>query len=189
MCKGTRLHAVCALFLLLAVQGCATMAYKTAVDERGLETLYKDEKATAALKAAIFNDETVGYLEQSVAVYRGHAYIVGEYERAAQKRRLQELAVNTEGVRWVSVYLLPDTPESEGACETEDSLELKARVKKSLVLDEDVWATNVDVLVVQCHVVLVGLVGSDAERRKAVAHARDVRGARRVESYLQVAED
>jgi len=61
-------------------------------------------------------------------------------------------------------------------------------LKSKLVADMDVWSTNIDVKVVQCHVVLLGIVESKEEITRAVAHARSVAGVRDVTSYLTSTE-
>jgi len=87
-------------------------------------------------------------------------------------------------VREVTTFLLPKKPGDP--CGTTDNLEKKALVSKALIADKDIWSTNVNVEVVQCRVVLLGIVGSRAELDKAVAHARAVPGVREVKSFLKV---
>ena len=58
---------------------------------------------------------------------------------------------------------------------------------RTIAKDEDIWSTNVEVIVVQCNVVFVGLVGSDKEIETIIAHAKTVGGIRSVKSFLKVA--
>jgi hyperosmotically inducible protein len=68
------------------------------------------------------------------------------------------------------------------------NLELTAKVKAKLIEDDDIWSTNVDVKTIQCITVLWGLVGSETEISKAIAHAESVKGVEMVKSFLQSAK-
>lgn len=176
---------VFALALLVSVtmmQGCTV--YKAAVDERSISSIADDEAITLTIKKDFLNDDKVKYLDYDVASYEGRVYIMGEYESQAQISRAISLAKKVDGVRSVTTYLLPK--RANDTCGTTDNLELYGRVKQKLVEDKDIWSTNVDVYTVQCNIVLTGIVGSAAERNRAIAHAKGVPGARSVKSYLRV---
>ncbi len=164
------------------MHGCAV--YKAAVDERNVSTIANDESITLTIKKDFLADDLVKYLDYDVASYEGRVYIMGEYESQAQVNRAINLAKKVEGVRSVTTYLLPK--RANDPCGTTDNLELYARVNEKLVADKQIWSTNVDVYTVQCNIVLVGIVGSEAERNRAIAHAKSVPGARSVKSYLRV---
>ena len=179
-----QLVAITVLLLLSlgALPGCAI--YNTAVDERPVGTIVKDETISAKLQAKFLEDKTVSYLNISPLSYEGHVYLVGEYDTAKERDRAIALAEETDGVREVTTFLLPVKPGD--TCGTTDNLEKKAAVKKRLIEDKGIWSTNVNVEVVQCRVVLLGIVGSTAELDKAVAHAKAVPGVREVKSFLKV---
>ncbi|MGZ3606419.1 MAG: BON domain-containing protein, partial [Syntrophales bacterium] len=64
-------------------------------------------------------------------------------------------------------------------------LAIRGKVDAKLVADKDIWSTNIDIKVVQCNVVLVGIVKTSREIAKATAHAKSVEGVRSVTSYLK----
>ncbi|MEW5772216.1 MAG: BON domain-containing protein [Thermodesulfobacteriota bacterium] len=179
-----RYLALALLFLsaLPVLPGCAI--YKTAVDERSVGTIVRDETISATLQARFLEDKTVSYLNISPLSYEGHVYLVGEYASNAERDRAVALARETDGVREVTTFLLPR--KIGDACGTTDNLEKRAMVTKALIEDQDIWSTNVNVEVVQCRVVLLGIVGSQAEIARAVAHAKSVPGVREVKSFLKV---
>lgn len=174
--------AVLCLAALYALSGCTI--YKTAVDERNVGTIVKDETISAKLQAKFLEDKTVSYLGISPLSYEGHVYLVGEYASNAERDRAVALAKDTDGVREVTTFLLPR--KIGDTCGTTDNLERKAAVKKRLIEDTSIWSTNVNVEMVQCRVVLLGIVGSQAELDKAIAHAKAVPGVREVKSFLKV---
>jgi hyperosmotically inducible protein len=108
---------------------------------------------------------------------------VGEYAKESQKERAISIAQAVEGVRSVHTYILPKKKGDK--CGAAKSLEIRGKVDAKLVADKDIWSTNIDVKVVQCNVVLLGIVKSGKEISRTVAHARSVEGVRSVKSYLK----
>jgi len=177
--------AMISCLVLLAMASACTTIYKTAVDERNVKTIASDTKIKAKILAKFVDDDIVKTLDISTACYYGHVYLVGEYETEKRKKRAIEIAKKTEGVKTVTAYLL--SKRKSGPCGTKDNITITAKVKGKLIKDKDIWSTNIDVKTVQCNVVLVGIVGSKEEIRKAIAHAKSVEGVRSVKSFLKSA--
>lgn len=170
-----------ALMLLALSQGCTV--YKTAVDERTIGQVFDDESITFEIERKFLADDLVKYLDFSSYSYLGHVYVVGEYENTAQIDRAKEIVNSVYGVSRVTTYLLPKT--SDDFCGTTDNLEIKALLDKDLLADDAVYGTNVDTSVIQCNVVLLGLVGDQAEINRANEIATAVAGVRSVKSFLR----
>ncbi|MBG0791731.1 MAG: BON domain-containing protein [Desulfovibrionaceae bacterium] len=180
----------CAMtMLLLAVlavtaAGCGTI-YKAAVDERSVGQQAADASISGTILKRYVNDDEVSVLGIEPYTFTGHVYLVGEYETPAQKSKAVAIANGVDGVTRVTTYLLPK--KDDPSCGTSDNVGILGKVKAALIGDGDIWSTNVEVKVVQCQVVLLGLVGSEAQVSKSIAHARGVKGVRSVKSYLRVA--
>jgi len=159
--------------------------YSAVVDERNIRTVASDTKIKAIILDAFIQDDTVKTFDIDIACYYGQVYLIGEYDTEKQKNRAVEIAGDVEGVKGVTTYLLKK--KDGDPCGTMDNLAIKAKVKAKLIKDEDIWSTNVDVTIVQCNVVFTGLVGSDKEIEKIIAHAKSVGGVRSVKSFLKVA--
>ncbi len=170
------------LALIPMLTSCGTI-YGAAVDERNVGTIASDHKIKANILKKFADDELVGVLDFAVSSYKGHIYLIGEYDTKAQKERAVKLARAQEGVTGLTTYLIPKNPKSP--CGTAKNLELTAKVKAALIKDKDIWSTNVDVKTMQCTTVLWGLVGSKTEISKAIAHAKSVKGVIMVKSFLQ----
>ncbi|EGB16040.1 transport-associated protein [Pseudodesulfovibrio mercurii] len=174
------------LLMLLALglfaNGCTV--YDVAVEERNVGDYANDEKIAFVIEKDFLADDLVKYMDFDASSYEGLVYIVGEYESRAQVNRAIEIAKSVGGVRSVTTYLLPK--KENDTCGTTDNLNLYAKVKSLLVDDKDIWSTNVEIKTVQCNVVLLGIVGSAAERDKIIAHAKSVPGARSVKSFLRI---
>jgi len=166
---------------LLAVTGCGTI-YSTAVDERDMSTISSDTKIKGTIVKKFYDDDKIKSLDISTGCYRGHVYLVGEYDTADQKNRAIKIAKCVESVKNVTTYLLPK--KKGDPCGTDENLEIVGKVKAKLVGDKEIWSTNIDIKSIQCRVVLYGLVGSKKEINKAIAHAKSVEGVRGVKSFL-----
>ena len=172
------------LILLLTAYGCGTI-YSAAVDERNVSTIASDTSIKGEIVKKFIDDDQIKSLDISTGCYQGHVYLVGEYDKAVQKERAIIIAKGVEGVKSVTTYLLPK--KKGDLCGTDDNLKIAGKVKVKLIEDKDIWSTNIDVKSVQCNVVLYGLVGSQTEINKAIAHAESVEGVRSVKSFLKSA--
>lgn len=181
-----RNNLVLTLLTLLALglfaNGCTV--YDVAVEERNVGDYANDEKIAFLIEKDFLADDLVKYMDFDASSYEGLVYIVGEYESRAQVNRAVEIAKSVDGVRSVTTYLLPK--RADDSCGTTDNLELYAKIKNLLVQDKDIWSTNVEIKTVQCNVVLLGIVGSAAERDRIIAHAKSVGGVRSVKSFLRI---
>jgi len=178
--------AILCLALLVIGSGCTTF-YGAAVDERNVRTVAGDTKIKATILQKFIEDDVVKTFDIDIACYYGHVYLIGEYDAEKQKNRAVEIAGDVEGVKDVTTHLLKK--KKGDPCGTTDNLAIKAKVKPKLIKDGDIWSTNVEVAVVQCNVVFAGLVGSNKEIEKIIAHAKSVGGVRNVKSFLKVSRD
>ena len=173
------------LCLVLLVMGSGCVFYSTAVDERNVRTVASDTKIKATIFQKFIEDDLIKTFDIDIACYYGYVYLIGEYEAEKQKKRAIEIAGDVEGVKDVTTYLLKK--KKGDPCGTTDNVAMKAKVKASFIKDRDIWSTNVEVAVVQCNVIVVGIVGSNKEIEKIITHAKSVGGIRSVKSFLKVA--
>jgi hyperosmotically inducible periplasmic protein len=172
------------LLTLLTLCGCTFLfrsSYGVAVDERKMGTMASDEKLKVTIQERLLEDDEIKALDISTFCYKGNVYLVGEYGKEREKVRALEIAHHVPGVKSVTHHLL--RMKKDDTCGTKDNLEINGKIQA----DKDIWSTNVNVKVIQCNVVLLGIVGSEREAAKAVAHARSVTGVRGVTSYLKAA--
>jgi hyperosmotically inducible periplasmic protein len=181
MKKNTMISCV---LLLLFIVGCSPYGtiYGVAVDERKATTIASDKKITATIQKTFLEDGTVNVLDVSSYCYDGNVFLVGEYDNIQQKEKAEKVAKNVEGVKSVQTYLLPK--KKGDACGTSDNVAIMGKVDAKLTADKDIRSTNIDIKVVQCNVVLLGIVRSAEEIAKATAHAKSVGGVRSVTSFL-----
>ena len=172
---------ICGLFLFVFLTGCAI--YGVAVDERNVKTIAADGKIKASIVSGFVGDDLVKILYISTYCYSGHVYLIGEYDQETQRDRVVTIAKGIKGVRSVTPYLL--AKRKGDLCGMTDNLSVLTKVKAKLIGDKTIHSTNIDVEVVQCQVVLLGIVETRNEIEKAVTHAGAVEGVRKVKSFLK----
>lgn len=178
-----RMLVLAAMLLTLpALTGCGTM-YKAAVDERDVGTFVDDGRIESTVRARLVQDSLVKLRDISVNSYRGHVYLVGEFESDAQKMRAVKLTQGVGGVGRVTVVPFPK--RDDPTCGTQEELALYAKIKAELVQDTSIWSTQVDIKVVQCNVVMLGLVNSQRDVSAILAHVNSVEGVRTVQNYIR----
>jgi len=171
------------LILGILMTGCTTI-YKSARDERSLGEQYNDQSITTSIRKKFTEDEKIKYFDISTYVYNGHVYLVGEYETADQKKQAVKLAGQVEGVKSVTDYFLPK--KNVDTCGSMNNVELLAKVKKDLISDMDLSSTQIEVKALQCNIILLGLVDSADDIKKATTHVKNVEGVSSVKSFLKV---
>ncbi|MDP3426509.1 MAG: BON domain-containing protein [Humidesulfovibrio sp.] len=172
----------CAL-AMSSLSGCGTI-YRASVDERDVGTFVDDSRIESSVRARIINDPMVKLRDVSVNSYLGTVYLVGEFDADQQKMRAVRLAREVNGVRRVTI--IPFQKRVDPTCGTTGDLALYAKIKKNLVEDQDIWSTQVDVKVVQCNVVVLGLVKSQHDADRIVAHANAVQGVYTVQNFIRI---
>lgn len=180
MRKKTIIHLTILLSIII-MSGCTT-AYKVTVDERKIETIKKDEIIEAKLLKALADDEDTKVFSISATSLYGVIYMAGEYENDKQKQKTLNIAKSIEGVKSVKHYLLPKK-EIEG-CSTKDNLKIMASIKKKLIGDSKIKSTNVKYKVMQCKVIVWGLLGSRDEINKTIKHIKSVENIKGVKSFF-----
>lgn len=164
-----------------AIRSGARTVYKTAVDERSIKHLLNDKKLTALLMEKILADDVTMVLDVSAKCYYGYPFIVGQCDTLGEAERLVTIARQVTGKPPVP-YILKKGDER--FCAITDDLRITTELNARLVADSAIFSTNVYVKSVQCHAVLLGVVGSDRAVQAAEYHARHTPGVKKVRSFL-----
>ena len=171
------------LILGILMTGCTTI-YKSAVDERSVEEQYDDQKITMVIRKKFSDDKKIKYFDISTYCYNGHVYLVGEYVILDQRNQAVKLAEEVEGVKSVTDYFL--LTKVDDTCGKTANLKLSTKVKTKLIGDKDISSTKIEVNALRCNIILLGLVDSADEIKKAISYAKTVQGVRSVKSFLRI---
>jgi osmotically-inducible protein OsmY len=175
--------------LLLAVlAGCAPYAlavketYNVATDPRSVLTQTTDTEAEVQIKAALLASPVRGTSGIDVYCRQGVVVLVGVVPPGSQAGQAAvNIARQTPGVRRVETYFVPSRPSWES------DIGIKEQIRATLIADPTLISGRVDVAVYAGHVVLVGVVNSQASAQKFISDASSVPGVVSVTSYIQTA--
>lgn len=170
------------LLILLSISGCGTI-YGVAVDERSSSAMITDKRISTAILTGLHEDHEIKAFDISVYCYNGDVFLVGEYEKVTPEERAIKIARDIEGVKSVKAYFLPK--KKGDTCGTSDNLAIRGKIAAKLIADKDIRSTNIEIKVIQCNVIFLGIVKSNMEIDKTVIHAQSVEGVRSVTSYIK----
>jgi|WetSurMetagenome_2_1015567.scaffolds.fasta_scaffold31370_3 hyperosmotically inducible periplasmic protein len=179
-CLILALLAACSIPSVL--QTTAQGIYVVAVDERPAWTLAQDKQIELSVSKGFQDDPAIRNLGIAVYCYNGDVYLVGEYETAEQAMKAIAIANQTAGVESVTPYLL--VKGGTVSCLWGDDFFIYAKVKMKFIGDEAIKSTNVNIDVVQCRVVLLGIVATADEVSRAIELAHEVDDVIEVKSFL-----
>ena len=154
--------------------------YDAARDERSVGDITADKKISTTIKSALVNkDGTLG-LAVKVYCYQRKVTLLGQLGDEKFKDFAVATAKKTKGVKGVSAHW-----EAPGKSDTTAAdVEIAAKIRTALVADKEISATQIEQEVFGGKVYLVGMVRSQKDASRAVAHARAVKGVTQVVSLL-----
>jgi osmotically-inducible protein OsmY len=172
--------------LVVALAGCspyvlvAKETYGLATDPRSLVTQASDAEIEARIKAALLTSPVNGTSGLDVYCRRGVVVLAGMVPPGSRAGQAAvDIARQTPGVGRVETYFVSRRPSWE------DDLAIKEQIRAVLIADPQLVSGRVDIAVYAGHVVLVGVVESQASVRKFITDASSVRGVVSVTSYIQ----
>lgn len=169
------LRALAICLLLAAAQGCAYGIYD---DKRLLDTMADDKAMATGIKAALMKAHFGDSFSVAVYCFYGNVFLVGE---APQKVQGEAIAIarsfNPKSV--TPHWFTPVKGERV-------SLGLAAELRTALISTRGLSSTRIDTEVNGGRVVLLGVVGDEAEKKLAIDAARKIKGVRSVTSYLML---
>jgi osmotically-inducible protein OsmY len=172
------------LILAVLLSGCFTIAsqsYQAATDERSMGNQIDDTVIWGKIRNDLLQSNVEGTNGISVFCHKGIVVLVGVVAHGSEAgREAVKIAHKTQGVRKVETYFL-----ASQLSRTND-FEIKEKIHFKMVGDMDLKADQVDMAVIDGHVVLVGVVSSRAKVEKIIAIARDTKDVKVVKTFIQV---
>ena len=167
--------------LLIGLTACAT-PYGVYADKRPIEAIKDDVMLRSKVGDALKDQGFTGINALTVHSYFGKVFLTGEVPENQRSNAVRTVQ-GVQGVKSVTPHWfvsLKTDGESDAA--------IKLRLEKNLVGADGVTSSRIDYVVNSGRVVLLGVVGSEAERAAAVKAARGTQGVRSVKSYLFMRE-
>ena len=167
------LLAACLLGIFL--NGCA---YGILDDKRLIDTMTSDQALATSIKTALTEKNFYKGFSVSVYCYYRHVFLVGEVPDSFKDKALaiaQSKNPRSVTTHWFSRKTAADS-----------DFVLSSRLRAALIGAKDLSSTRVDTEINAGRVVLLGVVGSEEERKVAIRTARQLDGVVKVTSYLML---
>ena len=168
---------VCCLFFVLP--GCVTAPYGLYEDERSMGTIIDDQSVIADVKSKLMQRNFSEGFSVSVYSFGGKVFLVGT---APELFRMQavDIAKRCRGVQSVTAHWF------SGPSSTLGDLDLKVKLNANLITTKRVSSTQVELEVHGNQVVVLGMVGSQADADRVLDVIRQTPGVLNVTSFLIV---
>jgi osmotically-inducible protein OsmY len=178
------LVVVAAAALATVLSGCTLVvlgAYDAATDARAFSVQQTDGAIANTIRSELVEAGLRRFLAVDVFCHQGLVVLTGVTEPGSDAgTRALAIARRQEGVRRVETYFFPNRLSRIG------DVGIGTRFFGRIVFDVGLRQAHVDFVVLNGHLVLAGVVDSQAEMEAILRHARSVGGVKVVKSYLQL---
>jgi osmotically-inducible protein OsmY len=172
--------------ITIAAGGAATVGV-AAAEERGVEAAADDTKIRAAINEAWFHQDAAIFQKLSLTVNEGRVMVTGVIQTQEQHDTAIRLVWQVAGVR--QVYDEIQIADSGSVGDYSKDVWIANDMRSRLMFDSQIKNVNYTVDVVNGVVYLMGIAQNEAELDRAIAHARDISGVRKVISHVIMKDD
>ena len=182
------------LLCALALSGCAgavvgvgTAAVAASTTEKGFSTSVSDGVIFAKLKDRFAQVNASLLTSIDVTVNDGAVLFTGKVKTPEDKIEATKLAWEIKGVREVVNEL--QVIDNSSIKDLAKDLAATATLRGKMIADQDISSLNFSIDVVNGIVYLSGVASTPEEMNKVVSHAKNLRFAQQVVSYIILAKD
>jgi osmotically-inducible protein OsmY len=172
-----------ALIVVLLFAGCMTIGttgYDVATDERSVGKQMGDAQIWAQIKWDLLQSGVKGTDSINVFCRNGIVVLAGVVAKGSHAgAEAVRIAHEVEGVLRVGTFFLPSQSSSIS------DFVIKQKIHYKMVGDSDLTANQIDMTVIDGHVVLVGVIESSDNVKRIIAIAYATKGVKAVISFIQ----
>jgi osmotically-inducible protein OsmY len=157
--------------------------YDVATDQRSVEKQIDDAGIRGQIEKDLQQSSVESTDKISVFCHNGIVVLTGVVAvGSGADTEAVKIARQVQGVKKVETYFLPSQQSRIS------DFEIKEKIYFKMVGDSDLKADQVDMTVIDGHVVLIGMVSSSAKVRRVMAIAHATKGVKAVKSFIQVVQ-
>ena len=170
-----------------AAVGIGTAAVAASTTEKGFSTSVADGVIETKLVDRFIQNDTALATGIEKSVNNGSILLTGRVETIEQKVLATKLAWEIKGVREVvnEVQVIQDNSLRDKAKDLAASAQLRA----ALIGDQNISSLNFSIDVVNGIVYLSGVASDEMEKERVIAHAQELRFAKKVVNYIILETD
>lgn len=165
-----------------AAVGAGTTVGATAVQDRGVSGAAKDTWIRTEINERLLASSGELFLDVHLQVQNGRVLLSGTVPDADSRIEAVRIAWQPDGVREVINEI--ELSDDDSFADYARDRWIEARLRTKLLTDRAVNSLNVSIESVNESVYLIGVVHSEDEMERVVAHAKNVPYVRRVVNYL-----
>jgi osmotically-inducible protein OsmY len=135
------------------------------------------------VRALLIQDRGINALNVNVTTDEGEVFLIGRVVDRSARLKAEDYARSVAGVWSVINHLKVGVPADKKSYSAD--LKLRQNVESRILRDQNVLGFNIQVLVHESEIYLLGRVKNDNERQQAVNVARETAGVRGVHNYLK----
>jgi osmotically-inducible protein OsmY len=170
-----------------AVVGVGTAAVAASTTEKGFSTSVSDGVIFAKLKDRFIQVDHSLLTSIDVTVNDGAVLFTGKVKTPEDKIKATKLAWEIKGVREVVNEL--QVLDNSSIKDLAKDLAATATLRGKMIADKDISSLNFSIDVVNGIVYLSGVASTPEEMNKVISHAKTLRFAQQVVSYIILAKD
>ena len=167
--------------------GLGTAAVAASTTEKGFSTSVADTVIEAKLTDKFIQEDTSLVTGVQKSVSNGSVLMTGRVGTQEQKILATRLAWEINGVKEVvnEIQIVSETSLKT----TAKDLAAKAQLRAALIGDQNISSLNYSIDVVSGIVYLSGVAANEQERERVIAHAQELRFAKKVINYIILSTD
>ncbi len=168
--------------LLIAALGLAGFALSACVTNRTFGDGIDDTMADLSMKSRLLQDGLYNYNDIDMSVFEGRLLLTGTISSQDGKQHVEDLARASKGINEVlnEIVVGKHTSMGQGARD----LWIDERLGAALLADAAVIRSNYQIIVSNGVVYLLGVAQGPQELNRAVEHARNIRGVKKIVSHV-----
>ncbi|MBL6605218.1 MAG: BON domain-containing protein [Alphaproteobacteria bacterium] len=170
-----------------AAVGIGTAAVAASSTEKGLSTSVSDGIIEAKLVDRFIQNDASLATNIKKSVNNGSVLFTGSVDTIEQKVLATKLAWEIKGVREVVNEL--QVTQDTSLRDTAKDLAATAQLRAALIGDSNVSSLNFSIDVVNGIVYLAGVASNETEKERVIAHAQELRFAKKVVNYIILETD
>lgn len=170
-----------------AAVGIGTAAVAASSTEKGLSTSVSDGIIEAKLVDRFIQNDASLATNIKKSVNNGSVLFTGSVDTIEQKVLATKLAWEIKGVREVVNEL--QVTQDTSLRDTAKDLAATAQLRAALIGDSNVSSLNFSIDVVNGIVYLAGMASNEREKERVIAHAQELRFAKKVVNYIILETD
>jgi len=168
-----------------AVIGAGALAGSVAMEERGVGTTVSDTEIRSKIGSAWYKSDRELYAMLSLAVREGRVIVMGRVDTEKRHQEAIRLAWTVSGVQDV-IDQVTVTQQGEALGDYTQDAWISTKLETQMLFDGKVASRNYKIKTTDRVVYLVGIARSQEELDHVLEIARNIKGVRRVVSYVRV---